>query len=587
MRRVRKFFVGICGALCAMVCCTACRTATVAGQGQGLPDEAQRRFDYYYLEAVKHKLAGRYDDAFVLYKHCLDINPDAGEVLYDLGLYYLNLGDSAQCDRHLSRAVALEPDNIYYKEVLASFYLRHRDNQKAVPVLEDMVRCNPARSDVLAQLVRIYMDGEDYQDAIRALDRIETLEGRNMSISMEKFRLYRELKQDDNAFAELENLAEDNPNDLSYRVLIGDQYLLAGQRERALAIYDEVRKKEPGNQALRMSMLDYYKQTKQDSLYQKELDGLLYGKSTDERARVMLMRNFIVEKENAHADSADVLRVFNRIFAAVPETVDMLTLYVSYLQLKHADDALEPALERILKLEPDNQAALYQLMQLAAREDDYRKVADICAQGISHYPDQLPYYFYLGFARYQLGEQGKALDVFRKGVKQIKPDTDRGIVSDMYSIMGDLYYSNGLPDSAFVAYDSCLVYNSGNVACLNNYAYYLSLEKRDLDKAEEMSHRTIVAEPGNKTYIDTYAWILFIKGRYAEAKLYIDRVLVGDIEHDEDVSGGVLEHAGDIYACCGDMEGALKYWKMAEAKGGDDLSKVLKKKIRLRKYIAE
>ena len=79
MRRVRKFFVGICGALCAMVCCTACRTATVAGQGQGLPDEAQRRFDYYYLEAVKHKLAGRYDDAFVLYKHCLDINPDAGE----------------------------------------------------------------------------------------------------------------------------------------------------------------------------------------------------------------------------------------------------------------------------------------------------------------------------------------------------------------------------------------------------------------------------------------------------------------------------------------------------------------------------
>ena len=69
MRRVRKFFVGICGTLCAMVCCTACRTAAVAGQGQGLPDEARRRFDYYYLEAVKHKLAGRYDDAFVLYKH--------------------------------------------------------------------------------------------------------------------------------------------------------------------------------------------------------------------------------------------------------------------------------------------------------------------------------------------------------------------------------------------------------------------------------------------------------------------------------------------------------------------------------------
>ena len=105
-------------------------------------------------------------------------------------------------------------------------------------------------------------------------------------------------------------------------------------------------------------------------------------------------------------------------------------------------------------------------------------------------------------------------------------------------------------------------------------------------KAEEKSHRTIVAEPGNKTYIDTYAWILFIKGKYAEAKLYMDRVLVGDIEKDEEVSGGVLEHAGDIYAQCGDMEGALKYWKMAQEKGGD-VSQLLKKKIQLKKYIEE
>jgi tetratricopeptide (TPR) repeat protein len=173
-----------------------------------------------------------------------------------------------------------------------------------------------------------------------------------------------------------------------------------------------------------------------------------------------------------------------------------------------------------------------------------------------------------------------------RDLRQIKPDTDHGIVADMYSIMGDLYYSNGLKDSAFIAYDSCLVYNPENVGCLNNYAYYLSLEKKDLDKAEEMSHRTIVAEPGNKTYIDTYAWILFIKGKYAEAKLYMDRVLVGDIENDEEVSGGVLEHAGDIYAQCGDMEGALKYWKMAQEKGGD-VSQLLKKKIQLKKYIEE
>lgn len=169
-------------------CFTSCATG---GKTQGISAEAQRRFDYYYAEAVKSKLAGRYDDSFELYKHCLDINPDAAEALYNLGLYYLGMDDSARCASHLSRAVALEPDNIYYKEALASFYLRNRNDVQAVPVLEDMVRCNPTRSDVLAQLVNMYMNREQYREAISALDRIETLEGKNLSISMEKFRLYR------------------------------------------------------------------------------------------------------------------------------------------------------------------------------------------------------------------------------------------------------------------------------------------------------------------------------------------------------------------------------------------------------------
>ena len=565
----------------------ACLSSCAAGQkAQGLTPEAQRRFDYYYAEAVKSSLAGRYDDAFALYSHCLDINPDAGEALFNLSLYYLEMDDSAKCAESLTRAVALQPDNVYYKEVLASFFLRNRDNEHAVPVLEDMVERAPARSDVLAQLVNIYMEREDYRKAIHALDRIETLEGKNVSVSLEKFRLYRELKDDGKAFAELESLAAENPNDLAYRVLIGDQYMLAQQPEKAWAVYEEVRRKEPRNLALRMSLLDYYKQTGQDSLYQEVFDGLLYGKDTDEQARNLLLHNYLVELEDAHADSTVALAVFDSLFATVPETTEMLKLYASYLQKKNMRPELEAALERMVGLEPDNMAALFQLTRLAYEEEDYEKTVEWATRGVTHYPGQLSYYFYLGFSYHQLDREDKALDVFRKGVHQVRPDTDRNIVSDMYSIMGDLYYANGLRDSAFMAYDSCLVYNSENIACLNNYAYYLSLENRELDKAEEMSHRTIVAEPGNKTYIDTYAWILFMKGKYAEAKMYMDRVLTGNIATDEEVSGGVLEHAGDIYARCGEMEGALKYWKLARAKGGD-VSKLLDKKIRLKKYVEE
>lgn len=205
--------------------CTSCGGTKSAG----LTAEARRRFDNLYLEAVNKRLAERHDEAFELYRHCLDIKPDASEVLFDLGIYYLALSDDSTSERYLRRSTEIAPDNIDYKEVLASYYMRKRENKKALPVLEDMVRCNPSRSDVLAQLVNMYKDNGDYRSAIRAIDRIELLEGRNVSLCLQKFGLYRELKEDDKAFAELEKLVEDNPNDLAYKVLVGDQYLLVGQ----------------------------------------------------------------------------------------------------------------------------------------------------------------------------------------------------------------------------------------------------------------------------------------------------------------------------------------------------------------------
>ena len=125
------------------------------------------------------------------------------------------------------------------------------------------------------------------------------------------------------------------------------------------------------------------------------------------------------------------------------------------------------------------------------------------------------------------------------------------------------------------------MYNPSNIGALNNYAYYLSVERRDLDKAEEMSYKTVKAEPNNSTYLDTYAWILFVKGNYAEARLYIDEA----IKNDKDSSDVVLEHCGDIYYMTGDAEGALKYWKQAWDKG--NRSDTLKQKIQKKKYISD
>jgi Tfp pilus assembly protein PilF len=149
--------------------------------------------------------------------------------------------------------------------------------------------------------------------------------------------------------------------------------------------------------------------------------------------------------------------------------------------------------------------------------------------------------------------------------------------------MGDILHQKGLAEEAFAAYDSCLQWKDDNIGCLNNYAYYLSERGEQLDKAEVMSYKTVKAEPKNSTYLDTYAWILFMQERYSEAKIYIEQALQNlDDSLNNEV---IIEHAGDIYALNEDIDRALDLWRDAQTKKPED--QLLLRKIKQKKYLRE
>ena len=103
----------------------------------------------------------------------------------------------------------------------------------------------------------------------------------------------------------------------------------------------------------------------------------------------------------------------------------------------------------------------------------------------------MDFYYYLAIAYHQAEQPDSVLSVCTKALERVTTDTRKEIVSNFYSIMGDIYHTKKQMKEAYAAYDSALVYNPSNIGTLNNYAYYLSVERRDLDKAEEMSYKTV------------------------------------------------------------------------------------------------
>ena len=566
---------------CGTVKSTREKPAVALAQSSLTPEQ-QRKYDYFFLEAMRLKEKKDYASAFGLLQHCLDIHPNAASALYEVSQYYMFLRQVPQGQEALEKAVANAPDNYWYSQGLASLYQQQNELDKAVTLLEQMVVRFPAKQDPLFNLLDLYGRQEKYDEVISTLNRLEKRMGKNEQLSMEKFRIYLQMKDDKKAFQEIESLVQEYPMDMRYQVILGDVYLQNGKKQEAYDVYQKVLAAEPDNPMAIFSMASYYKQTGQEELYQQQLDTLLLNKKVTPDTKVGVMRQMIVENEQADKDSTQIIALFDRIMKQEQDDPQIPMLYAQYLLSKNMESESVPVLEQVVDLDPTNKAARMMLIGAAVKKEDYKQIIKVCEPGIEATPDALEFYYYLAVAYNQAEKPDSVISICKRALEHTTADSKKEIVSDFYSILGDMYHTQKQMKEAYAAYDSALVYNPSNIGALNNYAYYLSVERRDLDKAEEMSYKTVKAEPNNATYLDTYAWILFEKGNYAEARIYIDNAMKSEGGDKSDV---IVEHCGDIYYMTGDVDGALTYWKKALEMGSE--SKTLKQKIEKKKYIAE
>ncbi|WP_418204491.1 tetratricopeptide repeat protein, partial [Bacteroides sp.] len=555
---------------CGTVKSTREKPAVALAQSS-LTSEQQRKYDYFFLEAMRLKEKKDYASAFGLLQHCLDIHPNAASALYEVSQYYMFLRQVPQGQEALEKAVANAPDNYWYSQGLASLYQQQNELDKAITLLEQMVVRFPAKQDPLFNLLDLYGRQEKYDKVISTLNRLEKHMGKNEQLSMEKFRIYLQMKDDKKAFQEIESLVQEYPMDMRYQVILGDVYLQNGKKQEAYDVYQKVLAAEPDNPMAIFSMASYYKQTGQEELYQQQLDTLLLNKKVTPDTKVGVMRQMIVENEQADKDSTQIIALFDRIMKQEQDDPQIPMLYAQYLLSKNMEAESVPVLEQVVDLDPTNNAARMMLIGAAVKKEDYKQIIKVCEPGIEATPDALEFYYYLAVAYNQAEKPDSVISICKRALEHKTADGKKEIVSEFYSILGDMYHTQKQMKEAYAAYDSALVYNPSNIGALNNYAYYLSVERRDLDKAEEMSYKTVKAEPNNATYLDTYAWILFEKGNYAEARIYIDNAMKSEGGDKSDV---IVEHCGDIYYMTGDVDGALTYWKKALEMGSE--SKTLK-----------
>ena len=97
---------------------------------------------------------------------------------------------------------------------------------------------------------------------------------------------------------------------------------------------------------------------------------------------------------------------------------------------------------------------------------------------------------------------------------------------------------------AYMYYEIAMYLWPKNMTAINNYAYGMATHGGDLSRAEKMSATTIQAEPNNSVFLDTYAWILHLKGQDILAEFYLKKAL--ENVRSDDVKEVIVEHLKEV-----------------------------------------
>lgn len=540
----------------------------------------QRKFDYFFYEGLNLKTAGKFDAAFDAFNHCLAIDSTAAPVLYELSSFYIQLNRPEKAVDMLKRAVANSADNFTYRMALATISRNLGMYGEAAEEYEKLLKAYPGKPELNYYLAEALTQEGEIGQAIDAYNALESSIGMNEALSMQKYKLYNSLEQSDAAFKEIEKLAAKYPMEARYQIILGDLHLEKNDTIKARAYYDKAHEIDPANPYYIVSMANYYEATGNKDAAEEQIRTALVNEKLDVDTKVGILSRYILKLQQTQKDTDSSNALFQTLLEQHPEDTELKQMYGSLLLSQGKTDEARFQFQLITEMEPENAGAWQQLLNMSLKAEDIPEVIRICTKCQELFPDAPEYYFYLGIAYYQQEKYQEALNTYYAGIDIIPAENPR-LKSDFYGQIGDIYYQMKQMDQTYKAYDEALKYNDNNIVVLNNYAYFLSLDKKDLKKAERMSAQCIKLEPDNATYLDTYAWIFFVQGNYTLAKIYIESAL----EKDKTKSAELVDHYGDILYMTGDKDKAVEQWKKARELGKE--SEVLDRKIIEGKYIEE
>ena len=557
-------------------------TALAACVFLSLPAYAQKerveaRHENMVLSAVERYNEREIDAAMTILKEVVADDPQNDGAWYYLGQCAIAKNDIEAAEQCYRMASEIDPSNFWYRYRLARLYALTSRPELTTDMYEKLLEDFPKKSDLYFDLVELYGSQQEYEKALETLKEIETVFGMTESIAVYRFNLLRMLNRHEDAFKSLQDYNEEYSSPFILSTL-ADYEMSMYNDSTALAYYDEALELAPDYSPALLGKAEALRMTRRYDEYFNVLDKYIMTEDTPAGAKGDYLMAVVQRTDPKFIATfkSQLDSVMNKVLKEHPKDSILLnTAAVYYYSTDRIDQAKNHFKENV-EAWPESFAATATYVEFLMYAQEWEDLSREGRKAFERFPKETAFLEMASMGDYNLEEYDKVLDICHTVLEVAPRDSSKTLRA--WSTMGDIYHQLGDNKKAYKAYDKALKINPDYVYVLNNYAYFLSVDGKNLKKAYGMSKKTIEAEPDNATYLDTFGWILYLQGKPLEAKPFFKHAML----YGGKDSVVIMDHYAEVLFALKEYDLALVYWNLALQKNNGEIEG-LEEKVKQRR----
>lgn len=539
--------------------------------------EKEIKSSRYFIEGEKSLVLGDLDKAFFYLQKSEELTPEEPAVNYKLAEVLIRSNQAQKALPFAEKAALGDPENKYYALMVAEIYSNLNQPLKAAEILDRLTVDSEKNQQYNLDLASIYLQAGEFDKALIVLDRAEAYYGVREPFTLQKQRIYLRKNNLKAAIEEGEKLIETFPGNPNYVLSLVEILYNNARIDQALELVMGEIEKYPNQPELQMAAYTLLKEKGQNSASQAYLMRGMASPDLDPEVKAKTFQSTLNELKTAKRDSLlDRMEIL--MMESHSENASILAAIGMRREQSNQQNEAISLYKKSLLLNPKNPQMLEKVILNSFGEgSNLNEVETFTQMAVDEFPEAPEFWFYDGIVKSGLKKDSAAVATLTKSLN-LNAGKNKQLDQVAFGALGSSYYNLGQKDSSFHYFEKALRLNPEDEQVLNNYAYFLSLEKKDLDKARKMAEKVVQKNPTNSTFLDTLAWILFRMGKNQEAYQYMSDA----IQNEENPSGTLMEHFGDILYHLGKKQDAIEWWKKAQKT--DEGSDKLDQKIKEGKY---